>query len=564
MSFDGILLEKLHKELDFLITARISKINEAFDTDFIFQLRRDKKNYSLMLSFSSTYSRIHLTKHIETIKDNPKGFTLFLRKHIEGYFIKDIKTYNSDRIIYFVLEGYNALQDLETKYLICEVMGRYSNLILTDDNFIILDALKHDGIGEYNRTILPNAKYEFPQTNKLNPFDFTYDELESIFKEKKITDVKGLMSTFNGVSLSLAYPVFLNDRYAKNFYDFIHLDIKPVIYTNFNQKLDFYFYPLEGNVLKEFSTISDLLDDFYYEEELKLKIKIKTNDLNKFILKQIDKYEKKLLKLNKDLEETKDSYIYMNYGNLLLGYTNLKEKAKELTLKDYITNEDVKIPLDNKYTVLDNANRYFKKYQKLKTSTTYIKEQEEIAKSEIEYFTLLKYQLQQASLSEALEIKQELINNKYLFEDSEKPNKRKDHPKLLTYILPSKALVYVGKNNIQNDYLTNKLAKPNDLWFHIKDAPGSHVILETDNVIDEDIRYAAIIASYYSTFRDSSSVAVDYTKQKNIKKIPGKKGCFVTYKNQSTIYIDPDINIINKLEVKKWTHIKDFLITMMR
>ena len=552
MSFDGILLEKLHKELDFLKTARISKINEAFDTDFIFQLRKDKRNYSLMLSFSSTYSRIHLTNHVETIKDNPKGFTLFLRKHIEGYFIKDIKTYQSDRIIYFELEGYNALQDLCKKYLICEVMGRYSNLILTDEDFIILDALKHDGIGEYNRTILPNAKYEFPITNKLNPFDYSKEEIENIFKEKKINDVKGLMSTFNGVSLSLAYPVFLNDLYANNFYNFIHLDPKPVIYQNFNQKSDFYFYPLEGNIIKEYNSISELLDDFYYEEELKLKIKIKTNDLNRFISKQIDKYEKKLLKLHKDLEETNDSTIYMNYGNLLLGYSNLKEKAKELTLKDYVTNEDIKIPLDNKYTVLDNANRYFKKYQKLKTSTTYILEQVEISKSEIEYFKLLEYQLKQATLNEALEIKQELINNKYLFEDSQKGNRKKEKPKLLTYILPSNALVYVGKNNIQNDYLTHKLARPNDLWFHVKDAPGSHVILEKDDdIIDEDIRLASLIAAYYSSYRDSSSVAVDYTKQKNIKKIPGKKGCFVSYKNQSTIYIDPDKDTIMSLEVKK-------------
>lgn len=552
MSFDGILLEKLHKELIFLKTARISKINEAFDTDFIFQIRKDKKNYSLMLSFSSTYSRIHLTEHVETIKDNPKGFTLFLRKHIEGYFIKDIKTYHSDRIIYFELEGYNALQDLCTKYLICEVMGRYSNLILTDDNFVILDALKHDGIGEYNRTILPNAKYEFPENNKLNPFDYNKDELESIFKEKKINDVKGLMSTFNGVSLSLAYPVFLNDNYASNFYIFIHLEPKPVIFTNFNSKPDFYFYPLEGNIIKEFNSISELLDEFYYEEELKLKIKIKTNDLNRFISKQIDKYEKKLLKLNKDLEETKDSSLYMNYGNLLLGYSNLKEKAKELTLKDYVTNEDIKIPLDIKYTVLENANRYFKKYQKLKTSTSFIKEQEDIARSEIEYFKLLQFQLKQANLSEALEIKQELINNKYLFEDNQKSNKKKDKPKLLTYILPSGAIVYVGKNNIQNDYLTNKLAKPNDLWFHVKDAPGSHVILQKDeDIIDEDIRLASLIAAYYSTYKESSSVLVDYTKQKNIKKIPGKKGCFVTYKNQSSIYIDPDKDIIMNLEVKK-------------
>ena len=551
MSFDGILLEKLHKEISFLKTARISKINEAFDTDFIFTLRHERKNYSLLLSFSSSYSRIHLTNHTEVIKDNPKSFTLFLRKHLEGYIIKDINTYNADRIIYFELEGYNVLQDLCKKYLICEVMGRYSNLILTDDNFIILDALKHDGVGEYNRTILPNALYEFPNNNKLNPFDYTKDELDIIFKEKKIDNPKSLMSNFNGVSLSLSYPIFLNDSYAKNFYEFIHKDSKPVIYTNYSNKLDFYYYPFENNIIKEFNSISELLDEYYYEEELKLKIKLKTNDISRFINKQLDKLNKKIDKLNKELDDTSLSSKYLSYGQLLLSHTNLKEKLKEITIHDYINDCEVNIPLDNKYSVLENSNRYFKKYQKLKASISYINEQKTITLNEIEYFNLLNYQLSNATLQEALEIKQELIDNKYIFEQEHKQNKKKEKPKLLTYILKSNSIVYVGKNNIQNDYLTNKLAKPNDYWFHVKDAPGSHVILQSENPTEDDIRISAMLAAYYSTYKDSSSVLVDYTKQKNIKKIPGKKGCFVTYKNQSSIYIDPDINIVKELKERK-------------
>ena len=214
-------------------------------------------------------------------------------------------------------------------------------------------------------------------------------------------------------------------------------------------------------------------------------------------------------------------------------------------------NEEVRIPLDNKITVLDNANKYFKKYQKLKASISYIKEQKQIALDEIEYFKLLDYQLQNSTLQEALEIKQELIDNKYLFVNEDKTNKRKEKPKLLTYVLDDESLIIVGKNNIQNDYLTNKLAKPNDMWFHVKDAPGSHVILKSDDYNETNIRAAALIAAYYSTYKDSSSVLVDYTLQKNIKKIPGKKGCFVSYKNQSSIYIDPDKSFITKLEVKK-------------
>ena len=176
---------------------------------------------------------------------------------------------------------------------------------------------------------------------------------------------------------------------------------------------------------------------------------------------------------------------------------------------------------------------------------------------------LLKYQLENASLNEALEIQDELINNKYIFKNV-KPTNKKNKIKLLTYIVDDK-LISVGKNNIQNEYLTHKYAKSDEYWFHVKDAPGSHVVIHSNELNEELIRSAAILASYYSCLRDSSSVPVDYTKIKNIKKIPGKRNCFVTYTNQKTIYIDPDINIINKMEIKKWKmHIKNLRIIMMR
>ncbi len=182
MSFDGIFLSKILDEISFLKTGRISKITESGDTDFIFTIRQDRKNHELMLSFSSLFSRIHLTERLYDSVKNPKSFTMFLRKHIEGYFIEDIKQYHSDRILIFTLVGYNEMQDLNKKYLICEIMGRYSNMILTDENYKIIESLKHDGVGEYNRTILPGAIYEYPSINKLNPFDYNKDEINELFK----------------------------------------------------------------------------------------------------------------------------------------------------------------------------------------------------------------------------------------------------------------------------------------------------------------------------------------------------------------------------------------------
>ena len=546
---DGIFLNKLLKELLFLKTGRISKITESGDTDFIFTIRVNRENVLLMLSSSSEYSRIHITTKKYDSVLNPKGFTLFLRKHIEGYFIEDITQYNSDRVIVFTLKGYNELEDLNTKYLICEVMGRYSNLILTDSDYKIIDALKHDGVGEFNRTIMPNAIYEFPATNKLNPFDYNVDELDELVIKNKINTPKDLMTTFNGISNVLSQEVFKSERIAKNLYELIHKDITPNIYVNDKNKEDFYFLDLDKKIISTYPTLSILLDEFYYDIDLKSKIKKKTGDLALFINNQIKKFTNKLDKLNSELVETNNNDTLRLYGELLLSSSlNLKDKEEKVTVLNYYENKEIEIKLDPKITILENSNKYFKKYQKQKNSIKYINEQIETTKNEIEYFTLLKYQIENATINESLDILDELIDNKYLFK--EKNNNKKKKPQVLTFIIDG-GTILVGKNNIQNEFITHHLSKPNDLWFHVKGAPGSHVVIKDKIPEDDDIRLAANLAAYYSSYSLSSSVPVDYTKIKNIKKIPGKRACFVSYTHEKTIYIDPDKNIIDKMEVRK-------------
>lgn len=552
MSFDGLLLNRIIKEINFLKTGRISKINESGNTDFIFTIRVNRENYNLMLSFSSEYSRIHITNKMYDSVLTPKSFTLFLRKHIEGYFINDIKQYENDRIVVFDLIGHNELEDLCNKKLICEIMGRYSNLILTDENYVIIDSLKHDGVGEYNRTILPNAIYQYPDNNKINPIDLKLEDFKRISLEKGLNTPKDYLNCYLGLSMHVIENSFINDYVDNNLYNYINIELKPVIFKNKKGKLDYYYNPLNEEIVKEFNNLSSLLDYFYYEEDLKAKIKLKTNDLSNFINKQIKKYEAKLSKLEKEKIEALDNEEYRVKGELLLSYPSLKEKCNYVDIYNYYIDKEIRINLDPKYTVLENSNKYFKKYQKMKTSLKYIEEQKEIAQSEINYFKLLKYQISDCSINEALEIQDELINNKYLFKHSDSKPKKKQKPKLLTYILDNNTLITVGKNNLQNEYLTHKLALPNEMWFHIKGAEGSHVVLHNcGELSEEEIRTSAILAAYYSTYKESSSVAVDYTRVKYIKKIPGKRNCFVTYTHQHTIYIDPDINIIEKLKVKK-------------
>ncbi len=548
--FDGLFLSKIKNEISFLKTGRINKINEIGETDFILDIRVNRNTFHLLISFQSEYSRIHLTEKSYDNSKNPKSFTMFLRKYIEGYFIKDIWQYQNDRIIIFDLEGYSELEDLSKKHLIMETMGRYSNLILTNDEYKILDSLKHDGVGEYNRTILPNAKYVFPIDDKINPINLNYEQIKEIFINKNIVSPSILSKTFQGISYTISESCFNNEDYAKEFYNNLNKDIIPSTFLNKRGKLDFYYNNLDNEIINKYDNLSKLLDEYYYEADRLSKIKEKTNDILSFITRELKKDERKLIKLNQELKDTDEKDKYKLYGELLLSYPNLKEKKKNVIVLNYYNNEEINIELDEKINIIGNSNKYYKKYEKEKKSISFINIEIEKTINEIEYFNQIKEMLSYASLNDALEIKDELINNKYLFENNNK-NKKKLKPNYLVYEFNG-VRISVGKNNIQNDYLTNHFAKKNEWWFHVKDNTGSHVIVHTDIDLDEDlIRCAANLAAYYSSSRLSSSVKVDYTKVKYIKKVPGKKGSFVTYKNEKSIFIDPNVDEINNLKVIK-------------
>lgn len=543
MSFDGIFLNKLMQEIRCIQSGRITKIMESGDTDFIFTIRAEKTNYHLLISLSCDYTRVHFTNRMYDFPNMPKSFTMFLRKHIEGYFIEDIYQYGNDRILVFKLAGYNEMKDYTHKYLICELMGRYANLILTDANFCILEVLKRAGVSEFGRTMLPNAIYQFPKTEKMNPFSFQLNEL----LELQIDSPKELCQKFEGVSMSMASYAFTKENALAHFYELLHQETSAVIFQN-KEKLDYYYFAI-GEPVSTYTSLSELLETFYYERDNQAKIKAKTNDLEHFIEKQIAKNEKKLKKLATDAIEASHAEEYKIKGELLLSYPHLKEKETQVEVFDYYKNEPVLIALDPKYDVITNSQKYYKKYQKTKTAVHYIEEQRQVATNEIEYFQMLLDQLKCASIKDALEIKQELIEHRYLLEDKEKKQK-KSKPNYLTYIV-GETLIYIGKNNLQNEYLTHKLAKGSDYWFHVQKASGSHVILSTNELTEELCRIAAMLAANYSSLNASSSIPVDYTQVKNIKKIPGKRNCFVTYTKQKTIYIDIHKDVINQLRLKK-------------
>ncbi len=534
MPFDGIFLEKMIKELEFLKGGKINKMTQISDSEFLLNIRANYSNHFLMISLHPEFSRVHLTKTIYDSPQTPTGLTMFFRKHIEGSIIKDITQHNVDRIITFDLIGTNDLGDKIDLKLIVEIMGRISNLIITN-NDKIMECWRHLSPFDGNyRTIIPTAKYIYPTQDKKDYKLLTNEQLQTII------DNKSYMRELSGVSRQLS--IFLNDISSVEYFNNIINKNNPTLITG--TKTDFYFFDLtyiEGE-RKEFDSLSSLLDSYFYEKDKRNRIKQKSNDLETLIKRHLDKNKNKLEKLQNELSTATNNEIYKIKGELLLANLYQIQKERKISVLNYYTNEFIEIELDPLLTPIANANKYFHKYQKMKKSLQHINQQIENTIEEINYFQLLETQIETADVNTSLEMKSELEDYGYL--KKYKTNKKKKLPAYETYEF-NNATIYVGKNNQQNAYLTHKVAYYNDYWFHVKDMPGSHVILRGE-MTEANIRFAANLACYNSKAFNSSSVAVDYTQIKNIKKIPGRHNCFVTYTNQKTIYIDPDINLINE------------------
>ncbi len=545
MPLDGLLLNKLANEISPLIGGKISKVLEISESDYILQIRSNFKNYNLLLSASSQYYRFHLTEKKYEYPLVPKGFTMLLRKYLEGSIIQSIETIKNDRILEIKVKGLNEIGDTLYTSLILELMGKDSNIILVKNN-IIIDAYKKENSIDSKRIIYPNALYEpFISEDKLDPFTLNQDDIILLFSS--ILDSKALMNKFNGISFKTASYIMNSKSPIDTFLTLLKSSPKPYTFLD-NNKEDFYFTNIGYSKTKDFSSISSMLDYIYFEKALKERVKEKSSNLSQTIKSKIKRLQDKISNLNKDLNDASLANTYKLYGELLLSVSYIAEKSSSIEVFNYYDNKNITIPLDIRYSVIDNSKIYYKKYQKAKSAITHINEQIAIANDEIEYFKIIYSQIENASVSDILEIETELIENKYIKKVQQK-KKRKIKTKILTYILEDGAKVYVGKNNIQNEIVTHKIAKYNDTWFHVKDAPGSHVVISKDSELNEyDIRSCAMIASFYSTYKDSSSVPVDYTLQRYIKKIPGKRACFVTFTNQKTIYIDPSKEFIDSLK----------------
>lgn len=536
MSCDGLLLHQIHQLMKEHLPAKINKVYCISDTELLLHCRGNHENFKLLVSTHPQYARMNITNRNYPTPEVPSNFTMLLRKHLENGIILDFHQVGLDRVFYFDVQVRNEIGDLVVSRLYIELMGKYANIILCDENGKIIDAMKRiPPFENTKRIIVPTAKY--------TPVEIQ-DKKDPLASQIEIDDSLPLYKQFHGFSPLLSLEFEYRMHNGEKFEDILQAILK-------SDKL--YFYQLEKGFeyhciplthLGESYKCYDMMEGFdvlYYHKEEKDRIRQQTGDLFRFVNKELVKLKNKLVKLQDTIEEAQDCDKYRIYGELLYAYGNQVEKgAKSASFPDFETNELITIPLDPKLDARYNAKKMYQKYTKGKNAQTIVAEQIAICENEIAYFELLQSQLEQASFEDAKEIRSELSSKGYMKQLVSKVRKKKPTvPSYITYQVED-ALIHVGKNNIQNDYLTWKLAKREDYWFHVKDMHGSHVIVQCQELNEPIIRAAANLAALYSQGRSSSSVPVNYTQVKQLKKVPNSALGFVTLGNYKTIYIDPE------------------------
>lgn len=563
MALDGIYIHSLIDELKSnLIGSKIDKINQPEKDEIILNIR-GKENKKLLISSSSTYPRIHFTTISKNNPLQPPVFCMVLRKYLTSGKIIDVSQVGFDRIIKISVQTTDELGFESIYDLIIEIMSRHSNITLVRarDNKV-MESIKHITPNKNSyRVLYPGVDYVYPPASeKLNLSDFSKEDLDNIIKDNDEFTEGFFSKIVTGVGKNLSKDLFVNfnNKYdtfnSSNVFEFL----KEVNENIFNEKrhliflkddkiVDFYFKDLkvfEDYKVEEYPNHSELLDNFYSKKDKQDRLHGKSVDLQKLINTNIDRCMKKIKILNNTLEECSKKDIYQIKGELLTSYIySINKGDKKVSLLNYYNGEEeeyIDIELDVNKTPAENIQKYFKKYNKLKTAEKEATKQLEITKSELEYLNSVATNLDNVDTYEDIEeIKKELIESSYIKFRRNNKKKKDKLSKPMHFLSSDGTDIYVGKNNIQNDYLTLKFAENNYTWLHTKEIPGSHVIIASFNVSDETLLEAATLAAFYSKGAGSTKVPVDYTLVKNVKKPSGAKPGMVIYTTNRTLFIDP-------------------------
>ena len=574
MAFDTICVKKTVEELNStIIGGRVDKIYLPEKDELMLIIRTIGGNYKLVLSASANNARVHFTDFSKENPKTPPMFCMLLRKHLISGKIVKVSQPNFERIIEIDIESYNELGDLTTKHLICEIMGRNSNVILCTDDYRIIDSAKHIDFSLSSvRQILPGLTYELPPMQDKTPIldtenmqDVTID-----FSQDASTPDKAIMSAVSGISpIAAREIVFLaigtnslvlgelseisKKQIAKKLIDFAeNLKFSPCIIFDPNGKpLDFSAVPItyfgESYRVEYFDTMSEVVSKFYFERDKKERMRQKSADLLKLLNNNLERLAKKLVIQEKTLKDAENKEKYKIFGDLVTANLYRIEKGAESVVVSNFYEPDspeVEIPLSREISASKNAQRYYKLFTKLKNAEVETEKQRKMTLSDIDYLESTLCALENAETEADLNlIRTELTEQGYIKRSKSSKKETKKESKPMHFISSDGFDIYVGKNNTQNDYLTLKFANSQDMWFHTKQIHGSHTVIKLG--IDKEVpkttmMEAAKLAAYYSKARESSQVPVDYTQVRNVKKPNGAKPGMVIYDNYNTVYVHPE------------------------
>lgn len=584
MALDGFVISNMIHELtEKLVGGRIVKISQPEKDELILTIK-NYDQFKLFISASAGLPLIYLTENSKPNPMNAPNFCMLLRKHLNSARIISITQPEFERIVQIEIEHLDEMGDLCKKYLIVEIMGKHSNIIFCDQEFKIVDSIKHiSGFVSSVREVLPGREYFIPKTmEKFNPMTITKEEFMESVLSKPISITKALYQSLTGIS-----PLLANEICHRASIDgeqptaILTEDIKLHLYNNFLRVMELVsshdyapnivykngepiefssltltcYEGVEGISAEAYDSISTLLEHYFSKKNTITRIRQKSADLRKIVTNAIERSSKKYDLQQKQLKDTEKRDKYKVYGELLTTYGYSAEPgAKSIRVLNYYTNEEIDIPLDPELTALENAKQYFEKYNKLKRTyealTKFIVE----TKEELEHLESIKTSFDIALQEEDLvELKEELIQFGYVkrhFTAGKGPGNKKQNkkPKITSkpfhYLSSDGYHIYVGKNNFQNDELTFNFANGGDWWFHAKGIPGSHVIVKSggDELPDRVFEEAGSLAAYYSKGRDGEKVEIDYVERKHIKKPSGAKPGFVVYYTNYSLIASPDIS----------------------
>ena len=541
MSFDGFFLHHMIDELRReLVNGRIQKINQPFEQELVLQIRSNRQSHRLLLSAHPVFGRIQLTQTTFENPAQPSTFIMVLRKYLQGALIESIEQVENDRIVEISVSNKNEIGDHIQATLIIEIMGKHSNILLVDkSSHKILEVIKHVGFSQNSyRTLLPGSTYIAPpSTESLNPFTIKDEKLFEILQTQETT-TKNLQILFQGLGRDTANElenILVSDKLS-TFRNFFNQETKPCL-----TETSFSPVPFANQVREHFASLSDLLDTYYKDKAERDRVKQQASELIRRVENELQKNRHKLKKQEKELLATDNAEEFRQKGELLTTFLHqVPNDQDQVILDNYYTNQPITIALDKALSPNQNAQRYFKRYQKLKESVKYLTDLIQETKATILYLESVETVLNQAGLEEIAEIREELIQTGFIRRrQQEKIQKRKKPEQYLAS--DGKTIIYVGRNNLQNEELTFKMARKEELWFHAKDIPGSHVVISGNLDPSDEVKTdAAELAAYFSQGRLSNLVQVDMIEVKKLNKPTGGKPGFVTYTGQKTLRVTPD------------------------